>query len=106
MRFDAPARRLWLGTEPPVAGSPRRRRGSIRRTVTVDGLRPAGMDGPLVLVGTGRDLATGVDGEAYLVDVAATSVVVDFVDDRRITEVFAEPAVDGYGLTGHEARPR
>lgn len=62
------------------------------------------MDGPLVLVGTGRDLATGVDGEAYLVDVAATSVVVDFVDDRRITEVFAEPAVDGIdAVVGHRA---
>lgn len=101
---DHDDRRLWPGTEPPVSGAPRRRRGSIRRTITVDGLRPEGMAGPLVLVGTGRDLATGVDGNAYLVDAAATSVEVDFVADRRVAGIVAEPAVEGLdALIGQRA---
>jgi hypothetical protein len=92
---DYDDRRLWPGTSPPVAGSPRRRRGSIRRTTVLDGLRPEGIGGPLVLVGTGRDLATGIDGEAYLVDAAATSVVVDVTAERTVRQVVTEPPVAG-----------
>lgn len=83
---------------------PRRRRGSVRRTTTVDGLRPDGIDGPLLLVGAGRDLATGVDGNAYLVDAAATSVVVDGRGGHSILQVFAEPGVAGLdALVGERA---
>ena len=46
-------------------------------------------------MGAGRDLATGVDGNAYLVDAAATSVVVDGSGGRSVLQVFAEPAVAG-----------
>ncbi len=70
----------------------------------MDGVRPDGIGGPLVLVGAGRDLATGVDGNAYLVDAAATSVVVAPAPARTITQVFAEPGVDGIGaLVGERA---
>lgn len=57
--------------------------------------RPDGLLGPLVLVGQGRDLATGIDGDAYLVDAAATAVTIDFVGGRTITDLRADPSVDG-----------
>lgn len=61
------------------------------------------MEGPLVLVGAGRDLATGVDGNAYLVDAAATSVVVDR-PTRSVSQIHAEPRVDGLqALVGERA---
>ena len=56
----------------------------MRRTTIVDMLRPEGLTGPLVVAGTGRDLATGIDGEPYLVDAAATSVTVAAGPDRTV----------------------
>jgi len=87
-------RRLWPGTVPPVAGSPRRRPGSIRRTTSVDIERPEGFAGPLVLRGRGRDLATGTDQDTVLA-AAATEVVIDFVGDRTIRSVHATPDPGG-----------
>lgn len=85
-------RRLWPGTEPPASGSPKRRRGSVRRTTIVDMVRPEGLAGPLVIAGTGRDLATGIDDEPYLIDAGATSVTVAPGPGHTITAVEADAA--------------
>ena len=89
--------RLWPGTRPPQAGTPKRRRGSIRRTTTVDMIRPDGLAGALLLVGQGRDLATGIDDRPYLVAAAATLVGIDPGPGRLITDIRSEPAVEGLG---------
>ncbi len=75
----------------------------MRRTIMVDCLRPEGLDGPLVLAGAGRDLATGIDGEPYLIDAAATSVTVAPGPDRVVSAVAADSALvtpDGAELAG------
>jgi hypothetical protein len=50
------------GTHEPTTSTPARLPGSVRRSTSVDMLRPDGIDGELVLVGAGRDLHTGADG--------------------------------------------
>ena len=62
----------------------------MRRTTTIDMVRPDGLLGPLVLSGIGRDLATGIDGEPYLIDAAATSLTVSAGVDRAVTEVVVD----------------
>jgi hypothetical protein len=94
----------WPGTEPAAEGAPTRRKGSIRRTTVVDMLRPEGLSGPLVLAGTGRDMATGIDGEAYLVAAAASSVGIDFVGGRIVTAIRTDPEARGLDeLVGQRA---
>lgn len=88
-RYDD--RRQWPGTVAPVTGSPERRRGSIRRTTNLDIVRPQGFAGPLVLRGAGRDLVTAADGASQVVGEARTEVVIDFVGDRLVRSVAAEP---------------
>lgn len=68
--------------------------------MTVDCLRPEGLEGPLVLAGVGRDLATGIDGEAYLIDAAATSVTVAPGAERTVTAVAADSAAVTPGPDG------
>jgi hypothetical protein len=67
----------------------------VRRTTNVDIVRPDGFGGPLVLRGSGRDLRTGLDGAAVVLGTAATEVVIDFVGDRAVRRVTAEPPVEG-----------
>lgn len=88
-------RRLWPGTVPPAAGAPRRAPGSVRRTTSVDLLRPEGLTGPLVVEGRGRDLATGVDDTATVTAEAAVDVVIDFVGGRTVTALDVRPEVVG-----------
>jgi Protein of unknown function (DUF2889) len=52
------------GTHEPTTGTPARRPGSVRRTTTVDSLRPNGVGERFILRGTGRDLITRSDGTA------------------------------------------
>ena len=97
-------RRLWPGTVPPVAGAPVRRAGSVRRTTNVDLVRPDGFGGPLVISGRGRDLATGVDGEARTVEQGWAEVVVDYAGGRLVSGVRADPWPDGLdGVIGARA---
>ncbi|HEX2575255.1 MAG TPA: DUF2889 domain-containing protein [Aquihabitans sp.] len=87
-------RRLWPGTVPPVAGSPERRPGSVRRTTNVDLVRPDGPTGPLVVLGAGRDLHTGSAGGGVLAQ-AATEVAIDYLGGRIVRSVMTDPVVDG-----------
>jgi hypothetical protein len=50
------------GTHAPTTGTPARRSGSVRRTTTVDSIRPNGVGERFLLVGRGRDLVTHRDG--------------------------------------------
>lgn len=97
-------RRLWPGTVPPVGGAPERRPGSVRRTTSVDLVRPQGFGGPLVVTGTGRDLATGEGGAGEVVGAAHTEVTIDYPGGRVVTEVRADPWPEGLGaLVGARA---
>lgn len=48
----------------PALTTPDRRRGSVRRTTTIDSLRPDGFEAPLEVDARGRDLVTAADGTA------------------------------------------
>ena len=52
------------GIHAPTSGTPERAPGSVRRTETMDMVRPDGLLGPLVLTGRARDMRTGLDGVA------------------------------------------
>ncbi len=74
---------LWPGTVGPSRGTPERRPGSVRRTVSLDLVRPYGLEGVLVMDGRGRDLATLPDGAARELARATMRVDVDFMGERR-----------------------
>lgn len=79
------------GIHEPTSGTPLRLPGSVRRTTTIDMLRPAGPDGPLALVGHGRDLLTGSGGAARATAVASCRGVIDFMAGRLLTELDTRP---------------
>jgi hypothetical protein len=87
---------------PPVASTPPRRPGSIRRTTTHDSNRPEGLDGPVAHVASGRDLITDAQGEAVVVDVARIDAMVDYnrVSIIRMTSEPPEPALAGLAGKG------
>ena len=85
------------GIHDAVSGTPPRAPGSVRRTTTIDSLRPDGLRGRLVLVGRGRDLVTGTDGTARAHAAASFTMDVDYLAGRVITGVTAEPALPGLG---------
>jgi hypothetical protein len=53
---------MAMGLPGPVVVLPGRRPGSVRRTITFDTSHPAGMGGPILLDGRGRDLWTTPPG--------------------------------------------
>ncbi|WP_041939573.1 MULTISPECIES: DUF2889 domain-containing protein [Frankia] len=110
------------GIHEPTSGTLARAAGSVRRTTTIDMLRPEGFGGPLHLVGRGRDLRTAddrpggagrtgewpgerpdgdrvdgdrVDGAAAGAEVlgeAAVHAVVDFTAGRELRQITSDPA--------------
>lgn len=50
------------GPKSPVAGTPRREPGSVRRTASIDSARPEGWSGRVDLTARARDLLTRADG--------------------------------------------
>ncbi|CUU55920.1 Protein of unknown function (DUF2889) [Parafrankia irregularis] len=81
------------GLHDPVVGSPVRRPGSVRRTITIDALHPDGADGDLHLVGRGRDLVTAPDGLAAQGDAARFHLELASSGAREIRRLDADPAV-------------
>jgi hypothetical protein len=81
----------------PTSSVPARAARSIRRTTTIDMVRPDGLDRPLLLRGIGRDLTT-IDGKTEVVDEATLAVTVDFADDRRVTEISGRPDPPGLDM--------
>jgi hypothetical protein len=80
------------GIHDPTRATPPRARGSIRRTSTIDMLRPDGLFGAVVLVGRARDLATSEAGEATVVGEAGFLARVDFVADRTLVGLCTSPS--------------
>jgi Protein of unknown function (DUF2889) len=79
------------GIHAPTAGTPERVPGSVRRTATMDMLRPDGLLGPLVLNGRARDLATGPDGAGTVLADSECTARVDFIGGRVLTEISTTP---------------
>jgi hypothetical protein len=79
------------GIHEPTAGTPVRVPGSVRRTSTIDMLRPEGLFGPLVLAGRARDLVTDAGGAATTAATSACSGRIDFMAGRLLAEVTSQP---------------
>lgn len=82
---------IWPGTLGPAAGSPPRRPGTVRRTTSIDSLWPDGVGGDLHLVARGRDLGTGTDGVATVLDTIALSVPTEGRGKLIAGDLRAEP---------------
>ena len=65
------------GPHDPVASTPSRVPGSIRRTSSIDTTRPDGITGQMVMDGRARDVLTRADGEAVKVGAANVLATVD-----------------------------
>jgi hypothetical protein len=74
-------------------GTPARRRGSARRTSSLDMVWPDGVGTSLHVVGRARDLVTTRDGNAVVLNEAAMHAVVDI--ERRITSIESTPPRPG-----------
>ncbi len=79
------------GVHAPTTSTPPRAARSLRRTATTDMLRPDGLRGDLVLVGRGRDLATGPDGAARVLAEASYEARVAYQALRAIAQLSTEP---------------
>jgi hypothetical protein len=83
------------GTHEPTTTVPARAPGSVRRTTSIDILRPHGLDAELVLVGRGRDLLTDTDGGAHVLDTAEVEATIDYADAQRVTAITSTPEIPG-----------
>jgi len=79
------------GPHRPSAGSPPRAPGSVRRTTTIDLLRPAGLLGPVTLVGLGRDLRSGETG-VETVSEARVDADIEYMNGRVLRDLTTTPA--------------
>lgn len=80
------------GLRGPVAGSPPRVPGSVRRTTSLDLTRPDGPEGPARFGGRARDAVTDDDGQLRVVDSGLFTLL---VDAERVTSLVAHPTPDG-----------
>jgi len=79
------------GVHEPTRSTPPRAPGSIRRTSTIEMLRPDGLFADVVLVGRARDLATAEDGEASVLGEAGFLARVGFVAERKLLALCTAP---------------
>ena len=92
------------GTHEPTTEIPARAAGSVRRTTSIDILRPHGLEAELVLVGRGRDLLTATDGATRVLDTAAVEATIDYADAQRVTAIASTPDIpDLQQLLGRSA---
>src|SRR5215471_8784078 len=85
------------GTHDPLdaASTPDRAPGSVRRTESIDMVRPDGVRRDLLLRGRARDVLTRADGSADVVDDATIDVTIDFLDAASVTRLDTTPSIDG-----------
>ncbi|GAA3395228.1 DUF2889 domain-containing protein [Cryptosporangium minutisporangium] len=96
------------GTHDPTRGTPARRPGSVRRTSTVDMLRPDGLTGRVVVDARARDLRTATVGTVAEGSAAHTRIEaeVDYVGGWTLRAISADPpderlaALAGASLAG------
>ena len=79
------------GPHQPTRGGPPRVPGSVRRTSTIDMLRPEGNTGPLVLRGRARDLGTKSAGAVVLGEASAEAMV-DYPSGRTLRTLTTTPS--------------
>jgi Protein of unknown function (DUF2889) len=80
------------GIHAPTAGTPERMPGSVRRTETMDMLRPDGLLSPLTLIGRARDMATGLDGDGTVLAASECTARIDFIGGRVLTAISTTPS--------------
>ena len=73
------------GPKAPVDAPPRRPAGSVRRTSTIDSMRPDGLDGDVQVVARARDLLTTIEGEARVLAADGYDAVIS--PDRRLLRI-------------------
>jgi hypothetical protein len=78
-----------------VTATPSRRRGSLRRTATIDSRRPDGLDGLVVVDARARDLRTDHEGDAVVTDECRLHAVVDGKTRRFVEASSDRPWVTG-----------
>lgn len=71
-----------------------RRPGSIRRTVTIDTVRPGDILGDAVQIAVGRDLRTAADGSGHVVREASVRTELAYSDHYRLISIESEPNRD------------
>ena len=79
------------GLHAPRPTAPVRVPGSIRRTSTIDAVRPDGLRGDLLQVGVARDLITRPDGSAHVVDEARVHTTIDYLERYSLREITTAP---------------
>ncbi len=83
------------GPHNPSQGTPARRLNSVRRTSTVDSIRPSGLDAGLSLIGSARDLVTDSQGHAQVAGSAQMAVTLCYDGGAYVTAVNTDPPVEG-----------
>ena len=81
------------GPHNPTTGTPARRPRSVRRTTTVDALRPHGLRHGLTLVGHARDLLTDADGSTRVAGTAEMDVELTYAGGAIVQSVRTTPEV-------------
>jgi Protein of unknown function (DUF2889) len=95
----------WPGDIGALEATPLRRAGSVRRTMTIDGHRPGGAFGDVVIDGRGRDLVTPFAGGARIDATERLHLQADFVSNQVVEEIDAQPGDPGLGsLVGLPSR--
>ena len=100
------------GPKRPVAGTPQRAPQSVRRTSTIDSLRPAGPAGDVIVTARARDLHTSQEGE-MVVDAAQFEAVVSAGrvleslehPDRRLQHLVGMTVASGFRAKVQEVLP-
>ncbi|MET0366089.1 MAG: DUF2889 domain-containing protein, partial [Sphingobium sp.] len=93
----------WFDRTVAPTVTPPRRRGSIRRTTSMEVQWPTGRDGDARIIGRGRDLLTPADGGAARV-VADERLDATVTRDKRIATLATRPVLNGVeALAGHHA---
>src|ERR1700712_4618454 len=83
------------GPHEPTTGTPPRRPGSVRRTTTVDALRPRSLHEGLHLTGRGRDLVTHPDGSVEVASTAEMEVELAYTAGAVVQAIRTDPPVKG-----------
>lgn len=79
------------GIHSPRQSAPERRRGSVRRTSTIDSVRPGDMMGDFHQTGRARDLRTHADGSWEILKEASVFAIVDMSNFFSLTELHTDP---------------
>jgi hypothetical protein len=91
------------GIHAPTEGTPARVPGSVRRTSSIDCVRPEGAWGPVQIHARARDIGTRANGDAVVLAEIALRIVVE-PEGSQILEITSQPELDGLQLlVGHSA---